>query len=465
MTQAKYSQGMSRGSITRLILRYSYQAALGLIAIALYNIVDRLFLGHYTGADGLGAVGLTFPFTTVVVSFGTLIGVGGASLISRLLGAQRKQDAEGVLGMCILMMIVFSAVGTAAGLWKLDFFVKAMGASDHLAPLVATYTRILLYGLPFNLSSFALNYMVRAEGRPGYAMKTLAIGSFANIVLDWLFISHFEMGVAGAAWGTMLAQVTAFIWVAAFYVFKKGILGISRRSMRFDWPAIREISLLGASPFSMNIFYTLTMVLFNNMVNRIGGDLAVSAMGIFFCLDNMIYIPVYGIGEGLQPIVGFNYGAEKYDRVKRAIITAEILGTIYFVFSFIVSEIWAHEMASIFVTANEPLVALSARAMRIGYLGMPFATGAIVAASAFMAIGRSDWSLALNFCRHGLLFLPGLIILAKVFGLDGTWASFIVVDAGGGFLGLAMLWYKWAEFSGEEKAHRKVRIGSSPKEA
>ena len=193
MTRTSTLTSMSQGSVARQLLRFSVPAALGLVATALYNIVDRLFIGRYTGADGLGAVGLTFPLTVFVIALGSLVGVGAASQISRLLGEKRRRSAEKVLGNAVAATTFFSVIFTAAGLFWLDGFVKALGASSHLAPQTRVYTKLLLWGMPFNLLGFSLNYLIRAEGFPRRAMWTLCIGAGMNVFLDWLFIvlGHF----------------------------------------------------------------------------------------------------------------------------------------------------------------------------------------------------------------------------------------------------------------------------------
>lgn len=449
MTQTSTLTSMSQGSIARLLFRFSVPATLGLVANAFYNIVDRLFIGRFAGADGLGAVGLTFPLTVFVIAVGSLVGVGAASQMSRLLGEGRRRDAETVLGNAAAVTALFAALFTAAGLFWLDGLVKAFGASSRLAPQTHIYTEILFWGMPFNLLGFSLNYLIRAEGHPRYAMWTLCVGAGMNVFLDWLFIARMGMGIAGAALGTSLAQIASFVWVALFYLRGAGSLRIGAASLKPNGDIVREMLLVGASPFLMELFYTVSMMLFNNIVNDLGGDLAISAVGIFFCLDNLIYLPVFGVGEGLQPIVGYNYGAQRSDRVKRTILCALAVSSVYFAISFIGAESLARAMVTLFAADDEALIRLTVRAMRIGYLGMPFAAAGIVASNAFLAVGRSGVSLFLNFCRQGFLFLPALLVLPQLMGLDGAWSCFIVVDAGGGLIGAILLWYFWESFNGD----------------
>lgn len=458
MTQTSSMSSMSQGSVARLLLKYSVPATLGLVANALYNIVDRLFIGRYIGSDALGAVSLTYPLTVFVIAVGSLVGVGGASQLSRFLGEGRRREAERAVGSAVTTITLISALITACGMLCLDGLVKALGASARLAPHTRVYTSIILWGLPFNLLGFSLNYLIRAEGSPRWAMGTMFIGAGMNVFLDWLFIVHFPMGVKGAALGTALAQLAAFLWVALFYFGRRGRLKISAPALNPDGDIVREMLLIGASPFLMELFYAMSMTLYNNVVWRHGGDLAISAMGIFFCLDNLIYIPVFGIGEGLQPIVGYNYGAQNSNRVKKTVISAIILSTGYFILSFLCAEIWTRSMVVAFAGGKESLVKLTVRAMRIGYLGMPFAAAGIIASNAFLSIGKPGISLFLNFCRQGLLFLPALLLMPQLMGLDGAWSSFIVVDAGGGLLGALLLAWYWTLFDGEH--HGTLDMGA-----
>ncbi len=462
MTQT-LAAAMGQGSVARLLFRFSVPAILGLVANALYNIVDRLFIGRFAGADSLGAVGLTFPISVFVIAVGSLVGVGSASQLSRRLGEGRRKEAGKILGTAMTVMTLTAALLTAGGLLCLDTLVSMMGASARLAPLTRIYTEIVFWGLPFNLLGFALNYLIRAEGYPRYAMWTLVIGAGANVFLDWLFIVHMHMGVAGAALGTSLAQIAAFIWVALFYLRGRSSLQVSAASLRPDWDILKETLLVGASPFLMELFYTFSMMLFNNLVNRLGGDSAIAAMGIFFCLDSLIYLPVFGIGEGLQPIVGYSYGAGQYGRLKKAVLLAVAASTAYFMLSFLGAEIFTRSMVLLFNSDDAALIDLTVRAMRIGYIGMPLAAAGIVASNALVAIGKAGMSLFLNLCRQGLLFVPALLLLPRIFGLDGVWGSFAVVDAGGGLVGALLLWLQWDCFGGESGNEAEGRLGMALK--
>ncbi len=439
MAQTSASSRMSQGSVLRLLVRFSFPAAFGMVANALYNIVDRLFIGRFVGADGLAAVGLTFPLTVFTAAVGSLVGTGAASQLSRLLGEGRSRDARRALGNAVCLTGVFAAVFTALGLTWLDALVGALGATPGLSALTRAYTGVVLWGLPFGLLAFTMNCLIRAEGFPREAMRSVVVGAVSNVALDWLFIARLRMGVAGAALGTSLSQLASFLWAAGFYLRKRGTLRVTAASLRPRREILSETLRVGFSPFLMELFYTFSMMLFNNVAAAHGGDMALSAIGIFFCLDNLIYLPAFGIGEGLQPIVGWNFGARRSDRVRRAVSCAMALSTGYFVLSFLCAEAFPHGMAALFAGGDEPLAALAARAMRIGYIGMPFAAAGIVASSAFLAIGRSGLSLFLNFCRQGLLFLPAVLVLPRLMGLDGAWSCFIVADAGGGLVGALLL--------------------------
>lgn len=447
MTQTERTARMGQDSVGRLLFQFSVPAIFGLVASALYNIVDRIFIGQVVGADGLGAVGLTFPVTVFMIAVGSLIGVGSSSQMSRMLGEGRSHQAELVLGNALTATLMISIGVFVLGGCFLDDFVRLLGATPHLTPYTREYLFQILWGLPFQLVAFNLNYLIRAEGFPRWAMGTLIIGAVANVFLDWLFIVAMGMGVSGAAIGTSLAQALSAVWVAVFYLRHVGTLRFRISALPLDGEVMKEMLLVGFSPFSTELFYTISMTLFTNVLTRYGGDVAVSAMGIFFCLDNLIYLPVMGIGEAVQPIVGYNFGASRMSRVKRTVLYAGLASFGCFLASFAVVEIFTRQMVTLFNSTDEPLIALTVRAMRIGYLGMPFAGMGIVGASVFQAIGQAGRSLFLNACRQGLVFIPALLMLPQLFGLDGVWSTFIAVDVTGGVIGTIMIAMEWNSWS------------------
>lgn len=439
MTAKIRSERMGYEPVGKLLLQFSIPAIVGMVASALYNIVDRMFIGHTVGPQGIAAITVAFPFFLTIISTGMLIGVGSSSQISRNLGKEDYKKARRVMGNGVMAIVFFSILVMAGGFYFMDDLMRLCGASDAVMPLTNEYMSIILWGVPFQLTSFCLNYFIRAEGHPRYAMWTLILGAVANVILDWVFIVHFKMGVAGAALGTVIGQFLASCWVMSFYLRKVGDLHFSVKCFKPDFPILKEMGAVGFPPAMMEMFFVIVMILFNRILVDLGGDMAISAMGIFFSLDSLIFLPVVGIGEGVQPIVGFNYGAGNYDRCRVAVKLALAAGMLFFLSTFAIAQIFPRQLAMLFNKDSEELITLTVRAMRIGYLGMPVASIAIITGFVFQALGKAKQSLILNLCRQIFFLIPPLVILPPLLGTDGVWASFPIVDAGGGILGAFMI--------------------------
>lgn len=439
MTSKERSERMGYEPIGRLLLQFSLPAIVGMVASALYNIVDRMFIGHAVGPNGIAAVTVAFPFFLLVISTGILIGVGSSSQISRNLGEGRAERAQKVMGNGFTAMVVSSVVVMVVGFLFMEDLMRMCGASPLIMPMTRDYMSIILWGVPFQLIGFCCNYFIRAEGHPRYAMGTLILGALANIFLDWLFISKMGMGVKGAALGTVLAQLLSACWVIAFYVRGVGELRFVRSSFRPEWPIISEMAAVGFAPFMMEMFFVVVMIIFNRTLSRLGGEMAISAMGIFFSLDSILFMPVIGIGEGAQPLIGFNYGAGNFDRVRRTVYMAMAASVAFFFCSLAVAQIFPRQLTMLFNKDSQELISMTVRAMRIGYLGLPMAGIAIISGFVFQALGKAKQSLILNMCRQVFFLLPPLLFLPPIFGVDGVWASFPIVDVCGGILGWFMV--------------------------
>lgn len=439
MTSKERSERMGYEPIGRLLTQFSLPAIVGMVASALYNIVDRMFIGHAVGPNGIAAITVAFPFFLLIISTGILIGVGSSSQISRNLGEGRQERAQMVMGNGFLAMMVSSTLVMVVGFVFMEDLMRMCGASSLIMPMTRDYMSIILWGVPFQLVGFCCNYFIRAEGHPRYAMGTLILGALANIVLDWLFIVKMGMGVRGAALGTVLAQFLAACWVLAFYAKGVGELRFARSAFRPDRSIVTEMAAVGFSPFMMEMFFVLVMIIFNRTLSRLGGEMAISAMGIFFSLDSILFMPAIGIAEGAQPLIGYNYGAGNFERVRKTVYMAMAASVIFFVCSLMVAQIFPRQLTMLFNSESQELISMTVRAMRIGYLGIPMAGVAIISGGVFQALGKAKQSITLNLCRQIIFLLPPLLFLPPIFGIDGVWASFPIVDVGGGILGWFMV--------------------------
>lgn len=410
----------------------------GVVANALYNIVDRVFIGHFVGAPGLAAVSIVFPIVLSVVAFSSLISTGTASQISRALGAKKLPLAQRAFGNGIFASLVLNAIAVIPLMIWLPAVVRMCGASEHIAPLTETYMRITGPFIPIQFLSMVLMSSLRAEGFPRHAMWGMVLGSLLNVVLDWWFIAGFQMGVAGAAWGTSVSQVFAFLWIGSFYARRRGALRVSLSSMKPSAPILAEMAAVGMSPFLINIFFAIMFALFNLLLGKYGGEIAVSAMGIFFGVDSLLYMPVTGIGEGAMPVIGYNFGARNFDRLRRAVKIALLISVGYYVLSEAVALVWPEKLAALFTSEEPELIALASRNMRVGYSALPFGGIAVISGYTLEALGRARVAFCFNMTRQ-IFAITLLFILSALLGVDGVWLTLSAVDLMGGLACLFLL--------------------------
>ncbi|MDD3673048.1 MAG: MATE family efflux transporter [Synergistaceae bacterium] len=417
--------------IPKLLIHFAMPAMVGMVAGAIYNIVDRIFVGRYVGTSGLAAITLSFPVMLLMFSFSLLIGVGGSSRIAILRGAKKQRPAEQALGHTLMLLAAVGFAGMGLSVYGVDMLLRISGASEEILPLARNYLRIILIGGPLALMGHGINSLIRACGNPRYAMGTQILGAFSNILLDALFIVKMGMGVEGAALGTVMAQGAATVCGLMFFYSGSSPLRIRLHFLvRMKMKVIKKIFAVGSSPFITELSFVFYMTLMNNMVRKYGGDIGLSAMGVFLSLDSILFLPALAIGEAVQPVIGYNYGAGKPDRVIMAIKYAIKMVTCFYILSFVVAEIFAEKMILLFNDDPE-LLAIGVPGMRIAYVGIIFMGVTIITNSALLGLGRAREAITLSVFRHAVfLFLP-LIILPRFFGLWGIWMSFPVGDISG----------------------------------
>ena len=426
------SRFMETESVPRLLARFAVPATVGMIAIAVYNIVDRIFVGHTVGADGIAAIALGFPCMLFFFAFSILIGVGGASRVALQLGAKNERGARQTVGSVVFLCLVGGALFTAVGHASVEFILRASGASDALLPMSKEYLSIILWGVFFSTFSFAGSCVIRACGSPNYAMGTQLIGAMLNVVLDAWFVIRLDMGVEGAATATVISQGVSMLWVAAYFFTPRARIRLRAREIFVpNREAIARILAVGAPPFLMHLKFVIIQGLVNVSVAKYGGDLAVSSMGIIMSLDSLLFMPAVAIGEGTQPIVGYNYGARRFDRVRRAIKWSVAATTVFYILSFSAIYADAEFFVRMFNRSDRALIDLTARAMRVSYLGIPVMGLSIVTGFTLQGLGRARDGLVLSFIRFGLLLILPLAILPRFWGLLGVWGTFPLSDISG----------------------------------
>ena len=322
------SKQLGEEPISKLILKFSIPAIIGMLVNALYNVVDRIYIGHGVGSLGIGGITVSFPIMLILMAFSMLIGVGANSLVAIRFGQGRKEEAEGIFNNAFVLLVASSLVLTVIGLITMEPVLKLMDTSDLILPYAKDYLSIILLGAVFQSLGMGMNNFIRSEGNPKIAMNTMLIGAITNIVLDPIFIFVFNWGMKGAAFATIISQAVSAIWVLLYFLRGKSVLKLKLSYMKLKAIYVGKILALGAAPFTMQIASSALNFIMTKGLNTYGGDVAVSGMGIVNSIITLMIMPIFGINQGMQPIIGYNYGARKYDRVKQAYHLAVIFASV-----------------------------------------------------------------------------------------------------------------------------------------
>lgn len=414
-------------SIGKLLFKFSVPAITGMIVNALYNIVDRIYIGHIkgVGSDALSGLAITFPISVIIMAFGMLVGMGATAVISIRLGEKNKESAENILGNALVLVTIITLIVSLLGILFLDKFLILFGASENTLPYAKAYIQIILMGAVFQNIGFGINNIIRAEGNPKMAMLTMVFGAIINIILDPILIFGFNMGIEGAAIATIISQAFNTLWVLKYFIFKNSgsILKIKKVNLKLRLDIARDIFAIGMSPFSMQIASSAVAVLYNRGLYTYGGDVAVAAMGILNSISMIIFMPIFGISQGMQPILGYNYGAKLYERVLKTLKLSIISGTCIAIIGFALVQLFSKLLIGVFVGNNPDLINLGSRGLRIDLIVLPILGFQILGASYFQAINEAKTSMILSVLRQVIVLIPLILILPIFFQLDGLWFS------------------------------------------
>lgn len=433
------SEALGKEPVGKLLWDFSLPAIVGMLVNALYNVVDSIFVGNGVGQIGLTAVTIAYPIMLVMMGFGMLIGVGASSLVSIRLGQQNKEAAEKILGNSLTLLFIIAAVFTTVLMLFLDPILRALGAEGEVLGYARDFTHIIVIGSISLYLGFGLNNIIRSEGNPRIAMFTMLISAILNIVLNPLLILGVGLGIKGSALATVISQTVSAIWVLAYFFSRKSILKIKTENLRLSGPVVGEIIKIGISPFLMQIAASVVSLLFNVSLIRYGGDLAVAAYGIAGRVGMLILMPIFGINQGVQPIIGYNYGARHYARVIEAVKKATFAGSVFSVLGFVFIQVCDVYIVRLF-NSNPELVSLGSYAIRIVLLMLPLIGFQVVGASYFQAVGQAGKAAFLSMSRQVILLIPLILILPQFFGLGGVWAASPVADLVSAMITGGYLW-------------------------
>ncbi|MBU2938139.1 MATE family efflux transporter [Lacinutrix sp. C3R15] len=421
------SEDLGSKPISKLLIKQAVPASIGVLVMSLNVLVDTIFVGNWIGAEAIAAINIVLPVSFFIAALGMSIGVGGASIISRALGALNYEKALKTFGNQITLVLLLTVSIVALGLYYVDDIIFLFGGKGVIFDPAKIYYKIVLYGVPLLALSMLGNNVIRAEGKPKFAMYAMMIPSVGNLVLDYIFIYILDYGMAGAAWATTISYSLSFLFVLWFFLSKYSELKISIPHFGLDFSIVKEIGTLGFVTLARQAVVSVTYLFMNNILFDLGGATSVTAYAIVGRMLMFALFPVLGVTQGFLPIAGFNYGAKNYERVREsiniAIKYAAILATIIFVllmlFPVAITKAFTTDIAVLNQAPND---------MRWVFAATPIIALQLIGAAYFQAIGKATPALLLTLSRQGFFFIPLILILPKFYGELGVWMSFPISD-------------------------------------
>ena len=423
--------------IGRLLLKISGPAMIAMMVNALYNVVDAIFVGRGVGTLGIAGVSIVFPIQIFILAIALMIGIGSASIISRSLGAKKYQRAYETVGTAVLSVTVLGIIAAVFGSVFLNRLLIIFGSTEAILHYAQEYARIVLMGSIFFSFTVATNNIVRAEGRAVIAMTSMIIGAVLNIILDPIFIFGLDMGIRGAALATVIAHIVTSFYLLLYFQFGNSSLKIRWQYLRIRLKILGEIAAVGSASFVRQLSFSALAAILNNILKGFGGDVPIAVFGIINRINSFVMMPMLGIAQGVQPIVGFNYGARRFDRLLKTLRLGLKSTSMVGLFGFAILLLIPGVLFGLF-TQDAELRRLGVEAMRIFALGVPVIGFLIIGGSLFQAIGKAKHALFLSLARQ-ILIVTMVLILPRFYGLNGVWISFPLANVL--FTGVTLLLY------------------------
>jgi len=421
------SQNFGTETIGKLLIKQAVPASIGILVMSLNILVDTIFVGHWIGSQAIAAINVVLPVSFFIAALGMSIGIGGSSIISRALGAKEVPKALKTFGNQITMTLVLTVLLVFFGLFYIDTLIPAFGGKGTIFEPAKIYYRIVLYGVPFLALSMMGNTVIRAEGKPKFAMYAMMIPSVSNLLLDVLFINVMDWGMMGAAWATTGSYILCFTFIFWFFISKNSEMKISLPHFRLQKSIVSEISNLGLVTLSRQAIVSITYLLMNNILFDFGGETSVTSYAIVSRMLMFALFPIFGITQGFVPIAGYNYGAHNYDRVKQTIRIA-ITYSIGMASIIFVLLIGFPELITRMFTTDPMVIEKTPTAMRWVFAATPIIAIQLIGSAYFQAVGKAVPALLLTLSRQGFFFIPLIFILPLWYGELGVWMAFPVSD-------------------------------------
>lgn len=424
--------------VGKLLVQYALPAIIAMTASSLYNMIDSIFIGQGCGPLAISGLAITFPFQNLAAAFGAGVGVGASTCISVKLGQKDYATAQRIFGINITLNLIIGVVFSIVTLTFLDPILHFFGASEATLPYAREYMQVILAGNVISHMFLGLNAVLRAASKPRHAMAASICTVLLNVTLAPIFIWGLHLGIRGAALATIISQGVALAWQCRQFSRKSEIMHFRRGIYRPDAKIVKNIIAIGMSPFAMNVCACVVVIFINTGLQRYGGDMAVGAYGIANKVAFLFIMINMGVNQGMFPITGYNYGAQRYDRLLRVLKYGLITGFCITTTGFIIVHIIPYQCARLFTT-DQTLIAISIRAIQINMLAFPLVGIQMITTGFFQGIGKAKVSMLLSLSRQMLFLVPLLIVLPTIFKVDGVWMSLPIADTTATILAVIML--------------------------
>ena len=423
------NQEMKEGKIVPLLIKFSTPAVIGMLVNAIYNVVDRIFIGNAPDLGALGLAGATvsYPVMLVLIALSLMSGVGGSTRFSIALGAGNKEEAKQYLANSFIISILVGILFMLFGNLFLNQILQILGASNQSLPYAREYLSIILYGAVFQCIAMWGNNFSRAQGNPKNAMISQLIGAGFNILFDYIFIYIFDMGMAGAAWATIGGQFLSCIWQLNFIFGRKSIVQLRLKEIKIKLHYVKTICSTGIPALLMQLANSTQIMVLNGTVASLGGDVAVSTVGVITSFQSILTMPIMGICQGQQPLISYNYGAKLIDRVYETYRNAVIGATIFAIVGYVCILTFPEAIIRLF-SSDTAIIELGVQAMKIWFMASFLIGYQVVCANYFQAVGRIKAASFYNLIRQFLFLIPIMLILSKIFGLFGVFYAVVASD-------------------------------------
>lgn len=423
------SERLGTDRIGSLLWRLSLPATVGMVVNALYNFFDTLFLGIWVGDNAIGGLTISFPIQMLVMAIGQLIGVGAASAISRYLGAKEIERADQVAGNAYTLMVLFGILFSALGLLFIDPILMLFGATPTLLPFAHEYMSVIFIGSSFFIFAMGSNNMIRAEGNAKTAMITMLIGTGLNLVLDPVFIKVLDMGIRGAAIATVISQFLSFLFILRYFLTGRSSLKVQPHHFRLKLAVVNDIFKIGLPVFIRQVANSLLAIVLNNSLGFYGGDLAINVFGVANRLLMFIFMPLFGVVQGFQPIAGYNYGARNYPRVRESVSLAVKTTVMLSTLGWLMVQFFSEPLFTLF-TDTPAMIDLGKTALKTMLFAVPVVGIQIISATLFQSLGKAVPSFVLSLLRQMIILIPLVLLLPRIgnLGVMGIFLAYPISD-------------------------------------